>query len=88
MNAEIVVLSLAAVAVVKPFVDIIRMAFDAPPRWLSPLFAVGLGIAVSFLLRMANGDAVTGAIAAQCVLAGMMAAVGAVGTTELQKKAG
>lgn len=87
MNQDIIILALAATTFTKVFVDMIRLAFNAPPRWLSPLFAVVVGVAVSFLLRTANADPITGPVAAQCILAGMLAAASAVGVTELQKKA-
>lgn len=87
MQQEIIILALAATTIVKALVDMSRLAFNAPPRWLSPLFALVVGILVSFLLRLANGEVITSAIAAQCVLAGLLAAASAVGVTELQKKA-
>ncbi|RRR75289.1 MAG: hypothetical protein EI684_05140 [Candidatus Viridilinea halotolerans] len=83
-DPQIVTIALAAAAIAKILVDMVRMS-NRLPSWASPLLAVGFGIAAAFLLLVANGTIVNGQTAAQAMVAGILAAGAAVGATELQK---
>ena len=78
MNQSIITLALAAVTVVKVLVDLVRMGYSDLPRWASPLLAVLFGLAAAFLVVASNGTIITGPIASQCVLAGILAGGAAV----------
>lgn len=82
---QIITLSLAAVAVVKTVVDIIKLGW-ATPQWIPPLMAVVVGPVSVVLLMMADAQPLTQQALAQAVLAGILAGGAAVGVTELQKR--
>jgi hypothetical protein len=83
---NILVLASAGALYAKIIVDMVRMAADLP-RWGSPLLAVLTAIGAILLLAIAGSQAVTPALIAQAVLAGVFAGGSAVGVTELQKHA-
>ena len=85
MPDSILSVALAATTIAKVIVDIARQV--APlPGWSLPILALLFGIAAAFLLLIASGTAITAPMAAQATLAGILAAGGAVGVTELQKR--
>ncbi len=85
MSDTIIMQALAATTIVKVVVDMIRHAHPIPGL-LVPLLALGIGIVTALLLVIADGHAITLALGAQSVLAGVLAAGSAVGVTELQKR--
>lgn len=87
MTDNIFLLSVAATTLVKVAVDIVRLAFVVPPRWMSPLLAVIIGPIVAMLLVLESGVLMSDQTVARCFLAGLLAAGGAVGVTELARKA-
>lgn len=85
---ENIILQAAAVTMfVKVLVDAFKIAStDAPPvRILTAAFI--LAFVLSFLYHVASGIVMTRQIAAQTVFVAILAFGGAVGVTELQKKA-
>ncbi|NNJ10584.1 hypothetical protein EKD04_009610 [Chloroflexales bacterium ZM16-3] len=85
LSPNIVTAALAAATIAKILVDLLRMT-NKLPAWTSPLLAVGFGIMAAVLLQVAAGVAITSANTAQAVLAGIVAASTAIGSTELQKR--
>ncbi len=85
LSPNIVTAALAAATIAKILVDLLRMT-NKLPAWSSPLLAVAFGIAAAVLLQVAAGVAITPANTAQAVLAGIVAASTAIGSTELQKR--
>lgn len=81
----IIGLALAATTVVKVLIDILKIGWDAP-RWAAPALATLLGPAAVILLMLASAQALTEQTVAQAVLAGLLAAGGAVGVTELARR--
>ena len=95
MNDNILILASAATAYAKLIVDVVRLA-DTPPRWASPVLAILAGILVVMLLQVADGvalvpqqiaRAILAGLLARAILAGLLAGGGAVGVTELQRRA-
>ena len=79
-----------ATTLVKMLVDLVKLCWGGDdghtPRWVPPVAAVGLGVSVLALLAIAvDQDLTQPRVAAQTVLAGLMAAVSAIGITELHK---
>lgn len=85
IDPAIITISLAAAAVAKILVDMVRMT-NRLPAWVSPPLSVAFGIGAAFLLLLANGTVLTGQTAAQAAIAGILAAGTAIGSTELQKR--
>jgi hypothetical protein len=83
---SILTLAAAATTFAKLLVDIVRMT-GAKPTWLSPVLALMFGVASVLLLMVAGGEVLTAQSVAQAVLAGVLAAGGAVGVTELSRRA-
>lgn len=78
------VLVLAGSQIVKPLIDLVRMAVDLP-RWGPPSIALLFGILAAFLAMLANGMAITTQTGANAVIAGILIAGGAVLTTTMQR---
>lgn len=78
-----------ATTLVKMLVDLVKLCWAGhPPDWVPPLTALVAGIGVLALLAVAlDEDLTQSRIVAQTILAGLMAAVGAIGVTELHKLA-
>ncbi|MBX0328700.1 hypothetical protein K2Z83_13540 [Oscillochloris sp. ZM17-4] len=85
LSPSIVTAALAAATIAKILVDLVRMT-NKLPAWSSPILAVVFGVAAAFLLQLAAGTEFTSSLAAQSVLAGIVAASTAIGSTELQKR--
>lgn len=84
---QVVALSLAAVAIVKVLVDVIKLAWASVPQWVPPALAMATGPFVVVLLMLADAQALTQQALAQAILAGILAGGGAVGVTELANRA-
>lgn len=87
MDDQIIALSLAAVAIVKVLVDLVKLGWVALPQWVPPLLALIGGPVIVALLMIAGGQLLTQQALAQAVLAGILAGGGAVGVTELANRA-
>ena len=103
MIESILILASAAATPTKAIIDILRVSLDrlgeipSIPQWvstladvikaLSPLLALLLAPFIVAGLFVSQEMVLTPALQAQAVIAGIMAAVGAIGVTELQKKA-
>lgn len=85
--SDVFVLALATTTAVKTLVDIVRLGFDVPPKWMSPVLALCSGPIFAVLISLALGQVLTSQSSAQCILAGILGAGGAVGVTELSRKA-
>jgi hypothetical protein len=83
---SIIELALAATAVAKTLIDLLRLATDLP-RWGPPVGAIVVGIATVTLLALANGLPFTTQGTAQVILAGILAGGSAVGVTVLARTA-
>lgn len=89
---DIITQATMATTLVKMLVDLIKMCWGGehgrPPTWVPPLAALASGIAVLMLLALAlDQDLTQSRVLASTVLAGLMAAVGAIGVTELHRMA-
>lgn len=84
--ANVMILVLAITTISKAVVDLVRMAVDMP-RWGPPLVAFVVSIGAGFLLMLANGIAITAQTGATAVLAGILAAGGAVAVTAVARAA-
>lgn len=71
--------------VVKGLVDAFKATVD-PPRWVSPLAAIGGGVLVVALVMLVQGLAFTPSLIATAVLAGMLSGMAAIGATKLQEQ--
>lgn len=87
MTDNIFFLAMAATTIVKVVVDIVRLGFDTPPKWMSPVLALCSGPIAAILIVLESGALMTNATIARCFLAGLLAAGMAVGVTELARKA-
>lgn len=85
IDAGIIALALAATTIAKVLTDMLRKALPQMASWISPVAALAFAISSSFLLLEATGLEITRQLGAQAILAGVLAAGGAVGVTELQK---
>lgn len=87
---NVMILAGSATLIAKIGVDLLRMA---APRghelapWASPTMAVLFGITSCLLLMLAGETPFTGATVATAILAGVFSGAGAVGVTELQRRA-
>ena len=79
MDSLITVSSSAMVA--GYLVEFVKLAFPNKPAWISVLAAVLSGIAASFLISLAQGQAMTTTLAARLILEGIAAAATAAGLT-------
>jgi hypothetical protein len=84
-DAAVITSALAAAAIAKILVDLVRSTQKLPP-WASPLLALIAAQGAAFLLLVAAGAVVDAQTASQTVIIGVLAAGTAVGTTELQKR--
>lgn len=89
-TANIIYQATAATTLVKAGVDLLKAAWGGDagrtPTWVPPIASLVSGLGIMALLAVANGqDLSQPTIAAQTALAGIMAAVSAVGITELHK---
>jgi hypothetical protein len=85
LDPTIITTALATATIAKILVDLVR-ATQRMPAWASPLLALGFSIIAAFLLQLAGGGDVTLQTVASDIIAGILAAGTAVGTTELQKR--
>lgn len=77
----------AATSIVKLLVDGFKMAVpDIPPAWVIGMAFVA-GVGISFLLHLYGGLELNAQTSAGAVLAGIMAAGGAIGLTAAHKAA-
>lgn len=86
-QADILVQAIAATTFAKAGVDLIKKSAIPSPSWLLPLLAVVIGELAAFLLLLYSGETLTRTTSAGAILAGFLAACGAVGVTELQRSA-
>jgi len=90
MNMDIITQSMASAMVVKIVIDIFRYFCKIQqvdyPAWTFPILSIFLGVAVSALMAIADGQFVTLQACAQFVISGVLAAGQAIGVTELQKR--
>lgn len=84
---DITTKTLAIVTIVKILVDMVKIANPNIQTYVPPLAATIFGILTAILLDMASGTALNGQSIATSILAGILAAGGAIGVTELQKRA-
>lgn len=85
-DASIVLIATAATVYVKTAIDVATMGWS-PPGWGKPAAALLLAPVVVLLLMHSQGAALGSENVATAILAGFLAAGGAVGVTELQKHA-
>lgn len=86
-TGTILLLASAASAFVKPIVDAFKMARPSCNSWEPILLAFILGPVILFLLQLATNQPLTSQSIAISILGGLMAGLGAVGTTQLHTKA-
>lgn len=84
--AGVVTLATASTVVAKALVDLVKLT-GVLPTWAFPLLALAFGVGVSVLLLVASSTPLLPPALATACLAGVLAAIGAVGVTELQRKA-
>lgn len=84
---DITTKTLAIVTIVKILVDMVKIAMPDTPTYIPPLTATVFGIIAAILVDMSSGVVINGQSIATSVLAGILAAGGAIGVTELQKRA-
>lgn len=78
----------AITSLVKLGVDLIKKAAPNDLRtWVLPLAAILLGILFAFLLSVRDGQVMTPSSVAGIIISGVLAAGGAVGLTEVHKRA-
>ena len=90
--ADIITQATMATTLVKMLVDLVKLCWGGdggrPPTWVPPLASLLCGIVVLMLLSVAlDQDLTQTRVLASTVLAGLMAAVGAIGVTELHRLA-
>lgn len=83
---QIFIQAAAATAFAKPLTDIVKKSPLPTSSWLLPVIAIGFGIGVCFCLSLISDNNLTRQVIGSNILAGAMAGIGAVGTTELQRK--
>ena len=76
----------SATMLVKILIDVARMGFMLP-KWAPPVIALCLGPVFILLLLFSGGTEITLKTLADCLIAGTLVAGGAVGVTELAKRA-
>lgn len=86
MDTSPAVDTVAAAAVVKTVLSIVRMGYK-PPKWVTPFAALLLGPAVLYGMAVSQGAVVTPAVFASVLLGGVAAAGLAVGMHEMGQKA-
>lgn len=84
IDREMIAYATSTAPIAKLLVDIIKISVPRMPGRFSPLLALVLSIAVLLLFRVAYGGTLDGQVIAQSILAGIMAASGAVALTEAQ----
>lgn len=87
MDSNIIIQAAAVTMFVKVLVDAMKISPIPSPAAIIPLVALFLSLSLSFLYQVADGVVLTRQIAAQAVFVAIMAFGGAVGVTELQKRA-
>lgn len=85
INSSIVTAALAAATIAKILVDLVRMT-NRLPAWAAPLLALLFGVTSAFLFVLAGGTVLDTRTAAEAVIAGIIAASTAIGSTELQRR--
>lgn len=90
MPPEVITLAGSTALIAKVAVDMVRMAapegYELKP-WMSPVLAVLFGFVGNVLMLLAVSTPLTSQNLAVAGLASFLAAAGAVGATELQKRA-
>jgi len=84
---DITTKTLAIITIVKILVDMVKIAVPSMPAYVRPLTATTFGIITAILVDLAGGTILNTQMIAQSILAGILAAGGAIGVTELQKRA-
>ncbi len=87
LDPVIVQLALAAAILVQGAVNLVKMGKKDLPEWVPPSLAATFGPAFAALLMLAAGTAWSQQSGAVCLLAGLLAAMLAVGSTDLAKRA-
>lgn len=78
----------AAAAFVKPLVDVLKKTPLPTPSWSLPIFAGIFGILICFCISMMTADDLfVRQVIGMDILAGILAGLGAVATTELGRSA-
>lgn len=84
---SILMLALSATTIVKVLVDLVKLGWGSVPQAIPPAVATVTGVGIVVALLVADGQALTQQAMAQAILAGILAAGGAVGVTELSNRA-
>jgi hypothetical protein len=87
MTDNILLVASSASIFVKILVDVIKNGFPNRPTWLAPTIAIVGGIGICLLILLTTGETLTSQSFASATLAGIFAGGGAIGATELQRKA-
>ena len=85
ISPSIVSAALASATIAKILVDLVRMT-NRLPAWAAPLLALLFGVTSAFLFVLAGGTVLDTRTAAEAVIAGIIAASTAIGSTELQRR--
>jgi hypothetical protein len=84
-DPKVITWALAASALVKVVIDVIKMATEAP-QWVPPAIALAGGVVFVLVIMLAEGHDPTVALLAQAVIAGVLAGGMSVGATALQNR--
>lgn len=84
-DPKLVTYSLMAATLVKVVVDLVKMAAEMP-QWIAPALALLLGVAFVLVLMIASEVPLTAPAIAQGIIAGVLAASTAIGSTALQAR--
>lgn len=84
-DPRLVAHSLMAATLVKIVVDLVKMAAQTP-QWVAPALALLLGVAFVLVLMIAADVPLTAPVIAQSIIAGVLAASTAIGSTALQSR--
>jgi hypothetical protein len=86
-DSQILILAIAATAIAKTVVDLVRMAHPKMKGWLPPTIAVAAGCIATALLQVSNAVAWSPQAVATTLLSGILAGGAAAGVTEIGKRA-
>jgi hypothetical protein len=87
IEGQVIMWALAGVTVAKTGVDLVRMAKVKWDAWVYPLLALLFGIGAVVLFMLAAKVPFDQAAVAVAILGGILAGGGAVGVTDLSKRA-
>jgi hypothetical protein len=89
MPDNVLILLGPATLLAQTAVNLVRMSYPPgqPAPWVSPVLAVLFGIAGSLLLLLVGEMGLSAANVATAIVAGVFAGAGAVGVTELTRRA-